>query len=134
MSDVVTLPYGPIIAEHFRRPRNQRRLEGPTVSQEGSNPLCGDRVRMELLLEDEMVADAAFTANACAVCVAAASLLTDLLRGAHIEDVATYTTDELLRALGAELPRSRVSCATLPLTVLHTAVILHKQRPGGAHP
>lgn len=124
----MTLPYGDTIFEHFRRPRNQGALVAPTVSQEGSNPLCGDRVRVEVRLVGETVEAAGFTANACAVCVAAASVLTDLIRGAHIEDVATLTSDELLRALGAELPRSRISCATLPLTVLHTGVTLHRQR------
>ncbi|MBK8250600.1 MAG: iron-sulfur cluster assembly scaffold protein [Gemmatimonadetes bacterium] len=124
----MTLPYGETIFEHFRRPRNQGALAAASVSQEGSNPLCGDRVRVELRLEGETVVEAGFTANACAVCVAAASVLTDLVRGAHIEDVATFTSDELLRALGAELPRSRVSCATLPLTVLHTGVTLYRQR------
>jgi nitrogen fixation NifU-like protein len=125
---MVTLPYGDTIFEHFRRPRNQRSMDAPTVSQEGSNPLCGDRVRMELRLEGERVVDAAFTANACAVCVAAASVLTDLVREAHLEDVATFTSEELLRALGAELPRTRISCATLPLTVLHAGVTLHRRR------
>lgn len=124
----MTLPYGETIFEHFRRPRNQGALVEPTISQEGSNPLCGDRVRVELRLNGDTVEAAGFTANACAVCVAAASVLTDLIRGAHIEDVATLTSDELLRALGAELPRARVSCATLPLTVLHTGVTLHRQR------
>lgn len=124
----MTLPYGETIFEHFRRPRNQGALVAPTVSQEGSNPLCGDRVRLELRLVGDTVEAAGFTANACAVCVASASVLTDLIRGAHIEDVATLTSDELLRALGAELPRTRISCATLPLTVLHTGVTLHRQR------
>jgi nitrogen fixation protein NifU and related proteins len=124
---MTTMPYGDTIFEHFRHPRNHGPLTEATVSQEGSNPLCGDRVRIELRLEGEIVSQAGFTANACAICVAAASVLTDLIRGAHLDDVASFTSDELLRALGAELPKSRLACATLPLTVLHTGVTLHRR-------
>lgn len=119
-------PYSEKILEHFRRPRNQGDLPGASISQEGSNPLCGDRVRIELALEGDVIRAARFTANACAVCVAAASVLTDLVQGAPLGDVDTLTTDELLRLLDASLPRTRVACATLPLTVMHAGVMLYR--------
>ena len=121
-------PYSAKILEHFRRPRNQGTLEHPTVSQEGSNPLCGDRVRMELSVEDGVVREAKFVANACAVCVAAASVLTDLVHDAPLDEVESLTTDELLRVLDARLPAARLACVSLPLTVLHTGVLLYRQR------
>jgi nitrogen fixation protein NifU and related proteins len=115
-------PYGPTLIEHFRHPRNKGTLPSPTVSQEGTNPTCGDRVRIELLLDGEIVRDAKFTANACAICVASSSMLTDLVRNAPLEDVETLTVDDLLRALEAEVPAARLGCVRLPLTVLHTGV------------
>lgn len=121
-------PYSAKILEHFRRPRNQGSLEHPTVSQEGSNPLCGDRVRVELELDGEVIRAARFTANACAVCVASASVLTDLVKDAPLGDVESLTTDEILRLLDARLPAARLACVSLPLTVLHTGVMLHRQR------
>lgn len=121
------MPYGDAIFEHFRHPRNHGSLLDPTISQEGSNPLCGDRVRIELRLDEGLVVQAGFTANACAICVASASVLTDLIRGAHLDDVETLTTEELLRALGAELPKARITCATLPLTVLHAGVTIYRR-------
>ena len=125
-------PYSAKILEHFRRPRNQGTLEHPTVSQEGSNPLCGDRVRMELTVEDGVVRDAKFVANACAVCVASASVLTDLVHDAPLDEVESLTTEELLRVLDARLPTARLACVSLPLTVLHTGVLLYRQRELGA--
>ena len=80
-------PYSPTILEHFKNPRNRGALASPTVSQEGTNPLCGDRVRIELKLDGDIVIDARFTANACAICVASSSMLTELVRGAALEDV-----------------------------------------------
>lgn len=125
-------PYSAKILEHFRRPRNQGTLEHPTVSQEGSNPLCGDRVRLELDVADGVVRDARFVANACAVCVAAASVLTDLVHDAPLDEVESLTTDELLRVLDARLPAARLACVSLPLTVLHTGVHLYRMRAAEA--
>ena len=124
----MTHPYSAKILEHFRRPRNQGTLAHPTVSQEGSNPLCGDRVRVELELEGEVIRHARFSANACAVCVAAASVLMELVHNAPLDDVESLTTDELVRVLDARLPSARLACVSLPLTVLHTGVLLYRQR------
>lgn len=123
-------PYGETILDHFRRPRNQGVLPGATITQEGTNPLCGDRVRIQILLDGELVRDARFTANACAVCVASASMLTGLVQHAPLEEVETLTVEDLLRALQARLPAARLGCLSLPLTVMHTGVMLYRQ----AHP
>jgi len=116
-------PYSATILEHFKHPRNRGALSSPTVSQEGTNPLCGDRVRIELALEDDLVKDARFSANACAICVAAASMLTELVRGAPLEDVETLTVPELITQLKSDIPASRLACVRLPLTVLHTGLL-----------
>lgn len=116
-------PYSPTILDHFKHPRNRGALPTPTVSQEGTNPLCGDRVRIELVLDGDLVSEARFTANACAICVAASSMLTELVRGAPLEDVATLTVPELVTQLKSEIPVSRMGCVRLPLTVLHTGLL-----------
>jgi molybdenum cofactor cytidylyltransferase len=113
--------------EHFRRPRHRGPLPGATISEEGVNSLCGDRVRIELRLDGGTVAEARFTANACALCVAAASVLTELVTRAPLDEVDTLTVDDLLRTLGAEVPDGRRNCVRLPLTVLHTGVMLHRR-------
>ena len=92
-------PYSATLIEHFRSPRNQGSLAEPTISEEGANPLCGDRVRIELRLDEDIVREAMFTANACAICVAAASMLTDVVRDAPLDEVQTLTVDDLLRML-----------------------------------
>lgn len=121
------VPYSPLVMEHFRRPRHRGALPGATISEEGVNPLCGDRVRIEVRLDGMKVAEAKFTANACALCVASASLLTELVTGAPLDEVDTLTLDDLLRTLGGEVPEARRNCVRLPLTVLHTGVMLHRR-------
>lgn len=123
-------PYSRTILDHFRHPRNQGKLAAPTITQEGTNPLCGDRVRIDLLLTDDIVADARFTANACAICVASASMLTGLVRGAPLDEVETLVVGDILRGLDATIPAPRLNCVKLPLTVMHTAVLLHRRETG----
>ena len=125
-------PYGPTLIDHFRNPRNKGRLAAPTISHEGTNPLCGDRVRIELRVEDEVVREAKFSANACAICVASASMLTDLVRNAPLDEVETLLVEDILRSLDARVPNARLNCVKLPLTVMHTAVLLYRRDGGGA--
>jgi nitrogen fixation NifU-like protein len=119
---MMTLPYGPTVLEHFRRPRNQRTLEHPTVAREGYNPLCGDRVRIELEVESGTIRAAAFTANACAICTASASLLTERLTGHPLDVAARLTDEEALAALGTDVPAGRLLCAVLPVRTLREAL------------
>ena len=115
--------YSAVVLEHFRRPRNRGSLTEPTMAQEGVNPLCGDRVKIELRIEGNTVREARFSANACAICVASASILTELVQGAPLAEVETLTVDDLLGSLKAEIPPARVQCVRLPLTVLHTGLM-----------
>jgi nitrogen fixation NifU-like protein len=115
-------PYLALVVEHYRRPRNQRSLVAPTHVFEGANPLCGDRLRMELQVRDGALADAAFQASACAIATASASLLTERIRGAPVSEVTRLSEDEVIGALGAGVPPARRGCATLALRVLHRAL------------
>ena len=123
----MTTPYSKLLVDHFRRPRNRGTMAHPTISEEGANRLCGDRVRIELRLQRGTVVEARFSANACALCVAAASVLTELATGAPLDEVDTLTVEDLLRTLGAEVPEGRRNCVRLPLTVLHAGVMLHRR-------
>jgi nitrogen fixation NifU-like protein len=115
-------PYGATVMEHFRRPRNQGPLAAPDATGEGSNPLCGDRVRIELAIRDGRVTEARFTANACAISVAAASLLTERVHGMETLAIQAITDEEICSALGAEIPVARRACAILPLSTMRAAL------------
>jgi len=114
-------PYGSVIAEHFRRPRNQGALPDATASAEVVNPLCGDRIRVAVRIAEDKIADARFVANACAICVAAASLLTEDVRGMAADDAARLSDENMLMLIGA-VPAGRTRCATLPAEALRRAL------------
>lgn len=111
-----------VVLEHFRHPRNRGALDHADASAEGANPLCGDRVRVELRAEQGTIADARFTADACALCVASASLVTERVRGMHVHDAARVDEAWLFTSLDGEPPAARRKCALLPLDTLHRAV------------
>lgn len=73
--------YREVILDHSRKPRNYGDLEGANRSADGFNPLCGDRLRLLLRVEDGVVRGAAFTGQGCAISTASASLLTEMIRG-----------------------------------------------------
>lgn len=76
--------YQEVILDHNRRPRNFRTIADAT-SQEGYNPLCGDRLTVYLQLEDGRVKDVSFEGSGCAISKASASLMTENLRGLTVE-------------------------------------------------
>lgn len=110
------------ILEHYRRPHNFGVLESPTISHEGSNPLCGDRITMQVGIRDGRVAELAFTGRGCAISQASASLLTDEIKGMTVEAAAAYRADELLDMLGIEISPARLKCAMLSLQTLDAAL------------
>ena len=105
--------YRDYILEHYRRPHNFGVLEAPSATFEGSNPLCGDRITMQLTVQDGVVTEVGFTGRGCAISQASASLLTDEVKGRPVEVVAGFGADDLLELLGIEISPARLKCAML---------------------
>jgi nitrogen fixation NifU-like protein len=114
--------YGELIQEHFRRPRNYGPLEAADIRNEDFNPLCGDRVRIEVALNGETIREARFQGDLCMIAKAATSLLTEMIAGAPLESITDFPDQRLIDALGAEIPQSRHQCALLGLRVLQAGV------------
>ena len=114
--------YRDYILEHYRRPHNFGVLESPTATHEGANPLCGDRITMQLGIRDGKVAEVAFTGRGCAISQASASLLTDEVKGMTIDAASAFRADDLLDLLGIEISPARLKCAMLSLETLGAAL------------
>jgi len=125
--------YQQVILDHNRKPRNYRKLPSPTRRAEGFNPLCGDRVTLELSLEGDVIRDIGFQGSGCAISRASASMMTAAFKGKTIsdaeemfarfhamltEDAPSAAPDKLAVFAGVREFPSRVKCATLPW---HTA-------------
>jgi len=129
MNDLREL-YQEVIFDHYRTPRNRRVLTEANRKAEGYNPLCGDKVTVYLDVQDGVIRDASFEGVGCAISTAAASLMTEALKGRKADDVEPLFHDfqrmvteaeasphaqlgklEVLAGV-REFP-SRVKCATL---------------------
>ncbi len=114
--------YRDYILEHYRRPHNFGVLETPTVSHEGNNPLCGDRITLQLGVTDGAVDRVGFTGRGCAISQASASLLTDEIKGKPLAAVVALAPDDVLDLLGIEISPARMKCAMLSLDTLQDAL------------
>jgi len=117
--------YSDVILERFRHPRYAGELDAPDAAHEDVNPLCGDRIRVEVRLEGGEAPEieaVRYRGDACAIALASADLLAEMVEGRPAPEAARVDRDALLRALGAEIRPSRLRCVTLPLDVFRTAL------------
>jgi nitrogen fixation NifU-like protein len=108
------------ILEHARHPRNFGHLPAPTVVREERNPLCGDQIRLELAIADDVITDVRFTGRGCAISQASASLLTEAIKGKSVAEAKQFSKDDLLELIGIPLAHNptRLKCALLSLKAL----------------
>lgn len=125
--------YSATLLDHFRHPRNYGSLDAPDISNEQFNPLCGDRIRLELKLEEAKVVDVRFKGDACAICTAAASLLTEMVFGADVETLATIPNERLLSGLESDIKPPRIQCVLLPLQALREGLQNYSHTPQTEH-
>jgi nitrogen fixation NifU-like protein len=117
-----TVPYSDVIRERWRRPRFRGQLEGANAVAEDVNPLCGDRVRFMLRLEDGRVLTARYVGDSCAICTASADVLAEMLEGRGRDEALAVTVQDVLETLAADIRPTRMRCVTLPLGVLASAL------------
>lgn len=132
--------YQEVILDHNRRPRNFRVIDPATHTQEGYNPLCGDRLTLYVTVDDGVVKDVAFQGSGCAISKASASLMTEALKGKTVGEaralfdrfhaMVTTPPDQPVEDMGKlsvlagvrEFP-TRVKCASLAWHTLKAAVV-----------
>jgi len=142
MSDLSEL-YQEVILDHNKRPRNFRTIEGASHHAEGYNPLCGDRLKLWVQVDGDVIKDVAFQGSGCAISKASASLMTDAVKGQTVAQarslferfhhVVTTPPDQAVEDLGKlsalagvrEFP-VRVKCASLAWHTLKAALERHE--------
>ncbi|MBU6421006.1 MAG: SUF system NifU family Fe-S cluster assembly protein, partial [Gammaproteobacteria bacterium] len=78
--------YQDVIVDHNRSPRNFRKMADATRTQEGFNPLCGDKLMLYLKLDGERISDVSFEGSGCAISVASASLMSQNVKGKTVHE------------------------------------------------
>jgi nitrogen fixation protein NifU and related proteins len=137
--------YREIILEHFRNPRNQGRLEHPTLASQGVNPFCGDEMELTLALQGEQIQDLRVQAKGCSISQASASMMSEAIKGhslAEAEELARRFKAAMLNQAPLNLPPDledlealegvrkypvRIKCAILGWNTLLEGIAAHRK-------
>jgi len=103
------------ILDHYKNPRNYGEIEEATFTHVGENPMCGDTIEMDVVLDDdeEVVERVAFRGDGCAISQASASMLSEQLAGMPVEELQELDRDDVIDMLGVDISPMRVKCAVL---------------------
>lgn len=130
--------YRRVIMDHYKKPRNRGKLDDNSVTIELNNPTCGDRISLQLIVEDNIVKDARHTGEGCSISISSASMMTEAIKGKTVEQALDYadrfshlmqgeevTFDDYedLEALsGVNKFPARIKCATLAWNALKKGI------------
>jgi nitrogen fixation NifU-like protein len=117
------------LLDHYRHPRNQGRLESADLYAEEYNPLCGDRVRIELRTDEGSILEAGFTGRGCAICLGSASILTEMVKGRSLAELQSLGKDDFLNQLQSAVRPARLKCALLPWVAFRHAAYGENEWP-----
>jgi len=111
------------IIDRYKNPLMRGELDPHDYSYEDDNPLCGDRIRIDLRVDGQgQITEAAFSGTGCAISQASADLLVESVVGKSLDEVKSLSKEDLLGMLGIELGPVRLKCALLSLKVLKAGV------------
>ena len=132
--------YRRVIMDHYQRPRNRGRIEDNAVTIDMNNPTCGDRISLQLRVEDGKIKDAKFLGEGCSISQASASMMTEAIKGLSIEealrlsglfsammqgeevDTEQFPLEDIEALQGVAKFPARIKCATLAWKALEKGV------------
>ena len=119
------MTYSATFKDHLARPRNVGELPEPSAVAEETNPVCGDRIRISLTIDNNRILAAKYLAYGCPPTLVCGSVLTELIKEKKISEASELTKAELLGAVGG-LPSRKHHAAALAIETLHSALKKHR--------
>ena len=131
--------YREIILDHYRNPRNRGTLPAPTIRREGFNPLCGDEIQLDLIIDDNGIQEVRVQGRGCSISQSSASMMTDAIKGKTLAEAETlfHRFQDMMRGSDEVNPEDlgdlealhgvrkfpvRIKCATLAWHTLDEAI------------
>jgi nitrogen fixation protein NifU and related proteins len=114
--------YRDIILEHWKNPQNYGVIQNADIDVVGTNPFCGDTLRLTVKIEKNTISEIHFTAEGCAISKASASLFTEEIKGKTLKEIKQIQPEDVLKLLAVTLTPSRTKCALLVYRTLQKAL------------
>jgi nitrogen fixation NifU-like protein len=121
--------YSPTVIDHFEHPRNSGELPDPDGEATTSNPVCGDRMRVMISVEDGRIGAVRWQTRGCPPAIATSSFASEMVAGWTLEQVDALTRDAIAAAIGG-LPKDKVHCSVLAADALQAAVADYRRKNG----
>jgi nitrogen fixation NifU-like protein len=115
------LPYSTKFKDHLAHPRNAGELSDANAVADETNPICGDRLRLSLIVRDDRIEEVRYLAYGCPPTLVCGSILTELISGKTTAEAKRLTRADLLDAIGG-LPSRKHHAASLAIETLHSAL------------
>jgi nitrogen fixation NifU-like protein len=134
--------YRRVIMDHYKSPRNRGTLEGDSLTVDLNNPSCGDKISLQLQIEDDKVKDARFLGEGCSISMASASMMTDSVKGKSLDEAlklaesfsglmkgeaAEFEYEDIEALSGVNKFPARIKCATLGWNALRKGIEKSRQ-------
>jgi nitrogen fixation NifU-like protein len=137
--------YRRVIMDHYQRPRNKGRIEEGAVTVDLNNPTCGDRISLQMRVEDGKIEEARFLGEGCSISLASASMMTEAVKGLTVEqalelvdlfskmmqgeeiDIDKFPVEDIEALSGVAKFPARIKCATLAWKALEKGIKQPKQ-------
>ncbi|MEC0368864.1 Fe-S cluster assembly sulfur transfer protein SufU [Paenibacillus chibensis] len=130
--------YRRVIMDHYKNPRNRGKFEDGTVTVDLNNPTCGDKISLQLKVEDGIVQDAKYTGEGCSISMSSASMMTEAVKGKSVEEAKELATrfsslmqgedvqfddyEDIEALSGVNKFPARIKCATLAWNALRKGI------------
>jgi len=121
--------YSKEVMDHFSNPRNVGVIENPDGSGEVGNPVCGDMMKITILVEDDVITDIKFQTLGCGAAIATSSITTEMAKGKSLKEAMKITRDAVAENLGG-LPPNKMHCSNLAADALQKAIEDYLKRQG----
>ena len=115
------------ILDLYKNPLNKGILKNPTHRSKKINPLCGDELEMQLIIEKNKVKDVKFSGAGCAISIASASLLTESIKKKDMTYIKNLNQKDMMNLLGININPARMKCALISLETLKEAIKNNKK-------
>jgi nitrogen fixation protein NifU and related proteins len=114
------------LLEHYRNPQNYGKIKDADAKYRDFNPVCGDEIEIYIKISNGSVEDAKFSGKGCAISQAAASILTERIKGRKLREIKSISNEQMLGMLPIKVSHLRMKCGLLALKAAQKGLLIYE--------